>query len=374
MSGRRARVLVLGRSQAVLETVTQELAELGVRVTGSTEPERAALQFDAREFDLIAFGRGLTLPLSERLGQDFTRRNPWVRLLHTFAPLAVRQIVGALDGGEPEPLVDLDAYCARIGYAGPRTPTLETLQALHALHPAAIVFEAIDVLLDRGVDLTPAAVDAKLIRAGRGGYCYEHNTLFRRVLVALDFEVECLVGRVRWMAPPGAAPRPRTHMALRVTIDGALWLADVGFGGCVPTAPLRLDRAEPQPTAHEAFRIIPFGDALLVQARLGERWAALYELSHEPQLEVDYELPNWFTSTHPNSHFRHRLLVARATPQARTTLQEGQLTVRSPAGQADRRTLDADQIEQALREIFDLPVEPAWRPVIERAARAASPA
>jgi N-hydroxyarylamine O-acetyltransferase len=374
MSGRRARVLVLGRSPAVLETVTQELAELGVAVTGSTEPERAAARFDAREFDLIALGRGLTLRLSERLEREFAQRNPRVRLVHTFAPLAVRQIVGALDGAQPKPLVDLDAYCARIGYSGPRTPTLETLRALHALHPAAIVFEAIDVLLDRGVDLSPAAVDAKLIGAGRGGYCYEHNLLFKRVLAALGFEALSLVGRVRWLAPPGALPRPRTHMALRVTIDGVPWLADVGFGGCVPTAPLRLDRTEPQPTAHEAFRIIPFGDALLVQARLGDRWTALYELSQEPQLEVDYELPNWFTATHPSSHFRRQLLVARATPQARSTLLEGQLTVRTSAGQVDRRTLDADQIEQALRETFGLPVEPAWRPVIERAARAASPA
>ena len=68
-------------------------------------------------------------------------------------------------------MIDLDAYLARIGYDGPRTPTLETLRALHALHPAAIPFEAIDVLLDRGIDLDPAVVDAKLIGAGRGGYC-----------------------------------------------------------------------------------------------------------------------------------------------------------------------------------------------------------
>jgi N-hydroxyarylamine O-acetyltransferase len=46
-----ARVLVLGRSPEVLETVMQDLAELGVAVSGSTEAERAAWQFDARDFD-----------------------------------------------------------------------------------------------------------------------------------------------------------------------------------------------------------------------------------------------------------------------------------------------------------------------------------
>ncbi len=66
-------------------------------------------------------------------------------------------------------MTDLSAYFARIGHDGPTDPSLETLRALHALHPAAIPFEAIDVLLGRGVDISPDAVDAKLIHARRGG-------------------------------------------------------------------------------------------------------------------------------------------------------------------------------------------------------------
>ena len=365
-----ARVLVLGRSPEVLETVMQELAALGVAVQGSTEAEHAADRFDAGEFDLIAFGRGLLGPVSERLRRDFARRNPRVRFLDAYAPLAVRQIVDAFEGGEPEPPVDLDAYCDRIGYRGPRTPTIETLRALHELHPASIVFEAIDVLLGRGVDLSPAAVDAKMIGSRRGGYCFEQNGLFKRVLTAIGFEVESLVARVRWMAPAGAPPRPRTHMALRVTVDGEPWLADVGFGGCVPTAPLRMDTVAPQPTRHETFRVIPFGASHLVQARLDGAWIPLYELSREPQLDADYELANWFTATHPTSHFRRNLTVARATPLARYALLDGRLTVRTPDGRTERRILDADQIERALSDTFGLPVEPDWRPVIERAAAA----
>ena len=99
------------------------------------------------------------------------------------------------------PAVDLAAYCARIGYDGPLTSTLGTLRALQALHPAAIPFEAIDVLTGRGIDISPQAVDAKLIAAGRGGYCYEQNGLFKRVLQAIGFEVEGLIARVNWNAP-----------------------------------------------------------------------------------------------------------------------------------------------------------------------------
>lgn len=266
------------------------------------------------------------------------------------------------------PAVDLRAYCARIGYSGPLTPTLETLAALQELHPASIPFEAIDVLLDRGVDLTPAAVDAKLLGARRGGYCYEHNGLFKRVLEAIGFEVEGLIARVNWMAPPDAPLRPPSHMTLRVTIDGEPWMADVGFGSCIPTAPLRLDSTEPQQTGHEAFRFVPVAGELQLEALIEDEWRPSYRITGAPQMDVDYELANWYTATHPSSHFRHRLIVTRTTPEARHVLAGRRLTVRAADGTAERRMLTADEIERELAERFTLPVAPEWRPVIERAA------
>ncbi len=363
-----ARVLVLGRSPEVMETVLDELNELGIAAQGSTDPESAPATYDASAFDLIALGGGLSGAPGKQLKAQFARQHPEAQFLDTSAPRAVREIVAALSGESQTPQVDVDAYCARIGYDGPQESTLATLRALQALHPAAIPFEAVDVLLDRGIDLSPAAVDAKLIGAGRGGYCFEHNGLFKRVLTAMGFHVEGLLARVRWMAPAGASPGPRTHMALRVTVDDVSWLVDVGFGACVPTAPLRMDITSPQPTQHETFRVIPFGHDIMVQARINERWQPMYQLSPEAQLEEDYEPANWYTSQHPSSHFRDTLMVARTTPTARFTLRQGKFTVRRPGGHVEQSHLDAAGIENVLRETFDLPVEPEWRAVIEGAA------
>ena len=268
----------------------------------------------------------------------------------------------------PTPSVDLDAYFVRIGYEGSRAPTLETLRALHERHPAAIPFEAIDVMLDRGVDIAPEAVDAKLIDAGRGGYCFEHNGLFKRVLASLGFAVESLIARVRWMAPEDAPAQPRSHMGLRVTIDGVPWLADVGFGGCVSSDPLRMDRSEPQPTRHVSFRLLPIAEGLRVEALLGEKWAPLYDVCLDAQHDVDYEPPNWFTATHPDSHFRHHLMVARTTPAAQFALSNNRLTIRRPDSGEVERVLNADELAEVLRDVFDLPVEPSWRPLLERVA------
>ncbi|WP_338447079.1 arylamine N-acetyltransferase [Pelagerythrobacter marensis] len=268
--------------------------------------------------------------------------------------------------------VDLAAYCARIGYSGPLEPTLATLRALQELHPAAITFEAIDVLLDRGVDLSPRAVDDKLIVRGRGGYCYEQNGLFKRVLEAIGFEVEGLIARVNWHAPPDAPLAPPSHMALRVTVDAVPWLVDVGFGSCVPTAPIRLACREPQSTRHEIFRLTPASHGLQLEASIAGKWQPVYRLAPTPMLDGDYELHNWFTATHPGSHFRHRLIVTRTTPDARHVLADARLTVRGSDGTVHRETLDADAIERALAERFALPVESDWRPIIERAAAASA--
>ncbi len=76
-------------------------------------------------------------------------------------------------------MIDLDAYFRRIGYSGPRTPTLDALRAVVAGHTAAIPFENMDALLGRAPLLAPAALLGKLVGQRRGGYCYEQNALLR---------------------------------------------------------------------------------------------------------------------------------------------------------------------------------------------------
>lgn len=267
-------------------------------------------------------------------------------------------------------MVDLHAYFARIGYVGPRDASLETLRALHALHPAAIPFEAIDCLLDRGIDISPAAVDAKLIAGRRGGYCFEHNSLFTRVLTALGFQVQGLAARVRWNMPPNTPEQPRTHHVLQVSADGQTWLADVGFGGCVLTAPLRMVADDIQRTDHDAYRLTPIPGGFTLEVDREAGWVPAYDISQVPCVPRDYEMANWFTSTHPSSHFRASLLCSMTKPEARYALLLNRFTVRPRHGEPTRETLDAAGIARVLDEVFGLPVEAAWGPLFDRAAAA----
>lgn len=257
-------------------------------------------------------------------------------------------------------MFDLDAYCARIGYTGPRKPTLATLRAIHALHPAAIPFENLDPLLGRPVSLEREAVAEKLLRQRRGGYCFEQNALLRAALEAMGFSVTGLSARVVWMAPPERPMGPRTHMLLRVDLDGDAYIADVGFGGFLLDAPLRLVADIEQATPTETLRLVRAGDGFRQQAMIGGEWADTYLFTLDPQYPSDYMLGNWYTSTHPQSLFRNNLLLERRLPEVRISLFNRKLTKRFGNGRVEQRILaDATELNDTLVKDFAVtsPVE-----------------
>jgi N-hydroxyarylamine O-acetyltransferase len=254
--------------------------------------------------------------------------------------------------------IDLDVYFGRIGYAGPRAATPEVLSALQLAHPGAIPFEGLDPLLGRRVALDPASLEKKLLRSARGGYCFEQNGVFWRVLTALGFEVTPLSARVRWMLPEDAPLGPLTHMLLKVeTPDGPV-LCDVGFGGQSPTAPLRLEPGLEQVTPHGLYRLMAGEDgAFELQMRLPDRWQAMYRFTLERRVMADYELGNWFTSTHPNSTFVNNLMVSRVAGERRLNLLNRGLTIYRADGEIEEREIGTpEELHRLLTEAFGLDV------------------
>ena len=238
-------------------------------------------------------------------------------------------------------MIDLGRYFARIGYSGPATVDLDTLNAVMQAHAQSVPFENLDVLLGRPIDLSPDALQRKIVTEHRGGYCFEQNGLLLHVLRTIGFQVTPLSARVRYQRPRDYTPA-RTHLFLSVQLGGAPWVADVGVGSMSLTSAFRLDLDGEQPTRHEPRRILREGARYFHQARLGDDWHDVLEFTGEEMPEIDRELANWFTSAHPQSHFRNRLIAARALPDGqRLTLVNRDLTLRRRNGEAETRTIDS---------------------------------
>jgi len=260
---------------------------------------------------------------------------------------------------------DLAAYFERIAYGGPTAPSLANLDALILAHVIAVPFENLDILLGRRVVLEPTGIERKLIAERRGGYCFEQNTYLLHVLRALGYTVVPLSGRVRFNRPREETP-PRTHVFLRVELPDGSWLVDVGMGGLTPTCALRLALDVRQETPHEPRRLCREGEwqglslrapsaKLYHQVLIDDTWRDLCELTLEPMPEIDREVGNWYTSAHPQSHFKSRLTVARATPDGRVVLNDKTLTRRRNDGWKEARELaDPEDLLRVLAQDFGI--------------------
>jgi N-hydroxyarylamine O-acetyltransferase len=238
--------------------------------------------------------------------------------------------------------LDLEAYLARIGHPGSPgelDPTGETLFALHRAHVLSIPFENLDILLGRPIRLDIESLQAKLVRGRRGGYCFEQNALFAAVLEHLGFEVTRLAARVR-MGDDRSTPR--THMILAVDIGGARWLADVGFGGDTLLDPIRFGDDEPVEQGAWSFQLVAEDDDVRVLRGLrADVWIDLYAFTEEPQLPVDYEVGNHYTSTWPRSPFVTKVVVQRSGVNERWMMIEDELWVERPDG-TERWSIGSD--------------------------------
>ncbi|HYD51368.1 MAG TPA: arylamine N-acetyltransferase [Gemmatimonadaceae bacterium] len=267
---------------------------------------------------------------------------------------------------------DLDAYLARIGYEGPRAPTLDVLRAVHRRHAEAIAFENLDPYLRRPLGLDAGSLQAKLVRAGRGGWCFEQNGLLRLALDALGFVTTGLAARVLWNAP-ATAVTARGHMVLRVEVEGESYLADVGFGGQTLTAPLAFRLDVVQETPHEPYRLVHADEHLLLETHVRDAWRPLYRFDLQPQLPPDYEVSSWYLANHPASHFLSGLIAARPAAGRRNALRDNQLTTHHLGGGSETRLVETPEaLRETLTDVFGLvlPEGPELeRALVEIAAR-----
>jgi N-hydroxyarylamine O-acetyltransferase len=223
---------------------------------------------------------------------------------------------------------DLDAYLARVRLPARPSPDSEGLARLQRAHRLAIPFENLDVVLGRGIAIDSDAAFAKLVTAGRGGYCFEHNRVFGDALAALGFAARPLLARV-WLGVTETPPL--THTLSLVTIDGTEWIADPGFGGSyAPPLPL-VDGAMATSPDGARFRLVadPLhgwmllrdGDPATTDGRgTGPGWQPQYSFTTDQVWDADLAMSNLWASTAPGTRFTTLRIASIVLPSGFASL------------------------------------------------------
>ncbi|MGN6059344.1 MAG: arylamine N-acetyltransferase family protein [Sphingomicrobium sp.] len=249
---------------------------------------------------------------------------------------------------------DLRAYFDRIGFTGEPRADRATLAAIVEAHASSIPFENLSPLLGVPVELSSTALMDKLVRQRRGGYCFEQNGLLVAVLATLGFDITPLAARVLWNQSEDALTA-RTHMLLLVELCDGPVIADVGFGGAVCTGVLDLVADVAQETPHERFRFIRADGDWRQQIEIEGEWRTTYRFDLSPQLPIDYELANWWTSSNPKSHFTFSLAAALSPNGRRLALRNFDYAVHVPGAATERRTLRSpEEVCSVLEQAFGI--------------------
>ena len=243
------------------------------------------------------------------------------------------------------PLPDVDAYLARIGYTGGRCADFPTLCSLMTCQLDAIPFENLDVFHGRlEPDLGTEALFDKLIRRRRGGYCFELNGLFWRLLEAMGFTCFCGVGRIalgrEYLTPPA-------HRVIFVEIDGIRYFCDVGFGGPIPASPLPMTEGVTHTcAAGRRYRFLRDGEETTLSVERDGEFVPMLIFDERPRDPVDFVPLNCFCARSPVQPFLGRQMIWRMAREGRRSI-DGDLLRVTRNGVTEETVLAT---EAALRE------------------------
>lgn len=251
------------------------------------------------------------------------------------------------------PIPDTAAYLKRIGYTGTPAVSLDCLAELMTCHLAAVPFENLDVFhghLEPALDT--AALFRKIVQEGRGGYCFEINGLFQRLLSALGFSCWSATARIAlghdYRTPPA-------HQVILVELEGRRYFCDVGYGGPVPASPVEVTYDEVVTcSAGRRYRFAQEGAEIILFLERGGAFIPMLAFSQTPSDPVDFVPLNTFCSHSPTEPFRHKQMVWCRTATGRCAIDGDLLRLEQEGDVTETPLTTEEELRQALEEHFGI--------------------
>lgn len=251
--------------------------------------------------------------------------------------------------------IDAAHYLKRIDFQQEINIDLPTLQQLQYQHLRHIPFENLAIHANRPISLKTKDLFDKIIRNHQGGFCYELNGLFYKLLKSLGFDVKRIAGRV-YQKSKNAFGKPYDHMALMVKIDGVNYLTDVGFGDfSLFPLPIHLHKSIADPAGE--FQIAPYSPEYLGVFRLKNGTKSICYLfdTQARKMNAFSEMCR-FHQSNPASGFTQQRLISQLTANGRITLSDKKLKISEKGETIKEEAIKASKFSHYLQKYFPMAI------------------
>jgi len=221
----------------------------------------------------------------------------------------------------------------RIGIPNDTVIKFENLDTVLEKTSLALPFENLCIIEGRAAEITKENLLKKIVDRNEGGLCYELNTILYLFLRENGFDISLVRGVVYEQAGQQWSKTGKTHVTNLVTVDGAQYLVDTGFGGNIPLTPVPLT-GEMVHSSNGEFRVeqekSDHGDYIFY-VKLKHRdkeWRIGYAFDSNDVIKNHEDLTaiQKIITAHPDSAFNKKPLVTRLTATGNKTLTETSFT------------------------------------------------
>ena len=200
-------------------------------------------------------------------------------------------------------------------------PGIGYLQALFARFNERVPFESASKIVRNAAVANPdekprwpAIFWSGYLESGAGGTCFARVAAFEALLVELKFASRFALGRVR---------SDFDHSALRVSLEGREWIADVGF----PLLVLLPDAGEEIETPRGPLRVTPIARGIRVEILGGPpEGPGELKIFSAPVTEAEF-LARWRKTFRPDSKFLNTVWLRREKDGRAVSFAAGEIRV-----------------------------------------------
>jgi N-hydroxyarylamine O-acetyltransferase len=249
--------------------------------------------------------------------------------------------------------MNISKYLERIQIYKIQEPSYSFLSKLQLQHLLTVPFENLDIHEGNQIVLDESLLYEKIVSRGRGGFCYELNGLFCRLLRTVGFTAQIVSARV-YMPVRNLFSPEFDHMAILVDL-GDSYLVDVGFGDTF-RKPIAMPDGELEDLSGR-YQIRTDKDQYVLLKHKSDDWQPVYSFTTQPRVISDFEEMSSYNQTSPESHFTQQIICTIPTETGRISLSDDYLTITKGSTKRKIKIISSEHFRLKLQHYFGIQLE-----------------